>query len=387
MGTAEEAAVEAEKGRPLEPARRRTDVLVIGAGLAGLAAALAAAAAGLRVTVLSRTPPEGSNSARAQGGIAAALGEDDDADLHASDTLHVGAGLSRVEAVAVLTREAPAVVRALADLGVPFARRNGTFRLGLEAGHSRRRIVHTEGGLTGRSVMAVMAAAADRHERVDSHHGWEVEELVVRGGRCRGAVARCGPRRVRWDADAVVLATGGFAALFPRSSNAPETVGSGTVAAYRAGAAVADLEFVQFHPTVLALRGAPALLLSEALRGEGAHVVDASGRRFLFDYDSRGELAPRDVLARAILEEVDRRGEPCAYLSLRHLEAEAVRRRFGALAAALAEAGLDLARDPLPILPAAHFTMGGVLTDLDGRTNLPGLLACGEAACTGVHGA
>jgi len=344
--------------RGADASSRRYDLIVVGSGIAGLTAALCAAAEG-RVGLVSKGSPLASASWLAQGGVAAALGEDDDPELHIEDTLRAGRGLCRPSAVRVLVEEAPARIVDLVDLGVEF-----DDDLGLEGGHSRRRIVHAGGGATGERIARTLAERALAHPGIDVLEGRQVLALWRDDGRCTGVVTDGGPLA----APATILATGGMAALWARTSNPPGAVGEGALLAHRANAAVADLELVQFHPTVLADHG---LLLSEALRGEGAVLLDREGHRFT------DELAPRDVVARAI----DARGT--ALLDLRRID----RDRFRTLMAKIEGAGYDPAAEPIPVAPAAHYTMGGIVTDLDGRTELAGLYAAGECACTGVHGA
>jgi L-aspartate oxidase len=336
------------------------DLVVVGGGVAGLYAALCAAT-DADVLLLSSGPVFASNSYFAQGGVAAAVGDDDAPCLHAEDTVRAGRGLCRASAVRTLTEQAPARIADLVELGVEFDE-----GLGREGGHSRRRVVHAGGAETGKAVARTLAARARAHPRIAIAEGEPALSLWVDDGtgRCAGVVT--GRRAVA--ARATVLATGGYAALWERTTNPPGALGQGLALAYRGGAALADLELVQFHPTALLDDG---YLLSEALRGEGATLVDDDGDRFT------DELAPRDVVTRAIAE----RG--AARLDLRGIE----RARFPGLMATLARAGYDPAAEPIPVSPAAHYTVGGIVTDLDGRTTVADLYAAGECACTGVHGA
>jgi L-aspartate oxidase len=334
------------------------DLLVVGGGVAGLFAALCAASEG-RVLVVSKGPLTASTSLLAQGGIAAAMADDDSPVLHAADTVAAGRGLSRKSAVTVLTQEAPARIRDLVDLGVEFDE-----GLGLEGAHSRRRVVHAGGAATGERVARALAERVLAHPRIDVVEGEPMLALATNDDRCVGVITDRGLISAR----ATLLATGGAAALWQRTTNPPGAVGEGIAAAYRAGAALADLEFTQFHPTTLV---DSSVLLSEALRGEGALLLDEHGERFT------DELAPRDVVARAIAV----RGS--ALLDLRPID----RGRFSALMGTLAERGYDPSLTPIPVAPAAHYTVGGIVTDLDGRCEIPGLYAAGECAATGVHGA
>ncbi len=343
------------------------DLIVVGSGAAGLSVALRAAELGARVVVLTGGPALAGSSPRAQGGVAAAIGSDDTAALHAGDTHAVGAGLNDAAAVDVLT----AGGRDLLRYGLPFER-----DLGLEAGHIRRRILHAGGGATGHVLIRTLLERVTAQRRIAVREQALVTRLVRVGNRVAGVRSTAGGYWAR----AVVLATGGYAALWGRSTNPPETRGQGLSLAWKCGASLADLEFVQFHPTALNLPDRPAFLLSEALRGEGALIVDGAGDEVV------DPLLPRDVVARAIHRHVRERGP--VFLSLRHLDADRVRDRFRRLAQVLrADFGLDLAGDALPVAPAAHYCMGGIRTDVWCRTDVAGLYAAGEVACTGAQGA
>jgi len=362
---------------------RTTRTLVLGSGLAGLYAALRAVEGG-DVTIVTRGSLRESASFWAQGGVAAAVGRDDTAVLHEADTMRVGRGLCRLAAVELLTEEAPRHVRRLRELGVDFDRHGEELELALEAGHSRRRIAHAGGGGTGRVVMEAVVRQVLDDPRITILDGAPAWGLVADDERCYGAHL---PEGVVL-AHQTILATGGAASLFARSTNPPGSRGQGVAMAWRAGVRVADMEFQQFHPTALALPGeGDCYLISEAVRGEGAHLLDSDGVRFMADSHPDAELAPRDELTRAIVARMHATGRPNVFLSLAHLDPNEVHRRFSSISSRLAELGFDLARDRIPVAPAAHYTMGGVLTSLHARTSLPGLLAVGEVACTGVHGA
>ncbi|MFY9265537.1 MAG: FAD-dependent oxidoreductase [Solirubrobacterales bacterium] len=367
------------------PDRRETssEVVVVGAGAAGLYTALTAAREGARTLLISQAPLASTASYWAQGGIAAALGADDSAELHQADTLAAGRRSGRPSAARVLVRESPAVVSDLLALGVEFDRdASGELALGLEGGHNRRRVVHAGGSATGRRITRELSARAAEHPLVAVIEHAAAEALVVDRGRCVGVQALVGDDGPRvLPARAVVLATGGSAALWARSTNPPGAVGNGLAMAHSAGAALADLEFLQFHPTALLSPSRnQGFLITEAIRGEGATLIDEHGERFV------DELAPRDEVAVA----VERRrtgagGLPpsSVYLDMRRID----RLLFPNVFAQIEEAGLNPLAEPIPIAPAAHYAMGGIVTDLNARSNLPGLLAVGECACSGLHGA
>jgi L-aspartate oxidase len=349
-------------------------VAVVGAGAAGLYAALVAANEGARVALISRSPLAQSASYWAQGGIAAALAADDSVERHLADTLTAGRGASRESAARVLCEESPDRVRELESMGVSFdADRNGALALGLEGGHSARRVVHAGGAATGRRITRELSALAATHGRIDVLELTAATALWVDEGRCVGSrAAPAAAPATAVAAGATILATGGAAALWRRTTNPPGIVGTGMSLAVAAGAELADLELVQFHPTALARAGRrDGFLITEAIRGEGATLLDSNGERFV------DELAPRDQVALA----VQTKGE--VGLDMRMVDMQ----RFPNVAAALRDAGIEPTRDLVPVAPAAHYTMGGVATDLDGRATLPGLYAVGECACTGLHGA
>ena len=364
----------------------RGDFLVIGSGIAGLRAAISLAETG-DVVMLTKADPRESNTGYAQGGIAAAVGSDDSPDLHLSDTIAAGDGLCVDNAVRVLVDDGPKYVRELIEWGVGFDRDStGHPALGREAAHSVRRVLHAR-DTPGREIGRVLWQKVQSHPRVRVFDDALAMSLLAHGGECRGVlfVDRDGkPDRV--EASRTLIATGGAGQVFRETTNPAIATGDGIAMAFEAGARVVDLEFIQFHPTALSVAGAPRFLLSEALRGEGAWLVNAAGERFVHRYESAGDLASRDLVARAIVREMERTNAP-VFLSMDHLDHEYVRQRFPSITEACRRAGLDLATDRIPVSPAAHYVMGGIETDLDGRTSIAGLFAAGEAACTGVHGA
>ncbi|HTI43571.1 MAG TPA: L-aspartate oxidase [Vicinamibacterales bacterium] len=361
------------------------DFLVIGSGIAGLRAALALADAG-DVIILTKADPEESNTGYAQGGIAAAIGRDDSPALHAQDTLKAGDGLCDPDAVDVLVHEGPKYVLQLLEWGAQFDRApDGSPSLGREAAHSVRRVLHARDA-TGREIGRLLWSRVSCNRRIRVLQDASATDLLIDGGRCSGArcVGDSGSGIV--NASRTLLASGGAGQVFRETTNPSIATGDGIAMAGRAGARVSDLEFIQFHPTVMSMAGSPRFLLSEALRGEGARLVNEAGERFMQRYDAAEELAPRDIVSRAIVREMERT-HAAVYLSLAHMHAAFVHERFPTITKACADAGLDLANDRIPVSPAAHYIMGGVETDLDGRTSVQGLFAAGEAACTGVHGA
>ena len=365
--------------------RERTDFLIIGSGIAGLRAAADLMQVG-SVTILTKADPTESNTGYAQGGIAAALGADDTPEEHFADTMAAGDGLCDEDAVRVLVEEGVSYVRELIEWGVAFDRDvTGQPALGREAAHRVRRVLHARDA-TGRAIGDVLWARVSGAPRVRVQNHTRVTDLIMQDGTCVGARFHHGTREDACEACAVLLATGGAGQVFSETTNPAIATGDGIPLAWRAGARVADLEFVQFHPTALAVPGAPRFLLSEALRGEGAWLVNGDGERFMTNYERAGELASRDLVSRAIVKESTRTGQP-VFLSLQHLDADWVHQRFPTIAAGCRTAGLDLARDLIPVGPAAHYIMGGVETDTWGRSSRPGLFAAGEVACAGVHGA
>ncbi|MBO3674136.1 L-aspartate oxidase [Streptomyces sp. NEAU-YJ-81] len=372
------------------------DVVVVGSGVAGLTAALRCAAAGARVTVVTKARLDDGSTRWAQGGIAAALGEGDTPEQHLDDTLVAGAGLCDERAVRTLVTEGPDAVRRLIATGARFdADDTGEILLAREGGHHRRRIAHAGGDATGAEISRALVEAV-REAGIDTVENALVLDLLKDGsGRAAGVTLhvmgegqRDGVGAVR--ADAVVLATGGMGQIFSATTNPAVSTGDGVALALRAGAEVSDLEFVQFHPTVLWL-GPEAEgqqpLVSEAVRGEGAHLVDADGVRFMQGQHELAELAPRDIVAKGIMRRMQERGAEHMYLDARHFGARMWERRFPTILAACRAHGIDPVTEPIPVAPAAHYASGGVRTDLHGRTTVPGLYACGEVACTGVHGA
>jgi L-aspartate oxidase len=411
---------------PEHVAEQHYDVVILGGGIAGLSLALSFPPA-LRVALLTKGVLGESNTRYAQGGLAAAVSSDDSPELHLHDTLVAGAGLCDEAAVRILVEQAPTAVRWLIELGAEFDRKpasaqqhpaseattgaatasgqyygtpdtsasatSGLFQayiMGHEAAHSRRRVLHAHGDATGAEIERALVAAVRGHASITIFEQTFAADLLTNNGQCVGVLAldQSG-QSFALRARATVLANGGAGRLWLRTSNPPVATADGLALAWRAGAALADLEFTQFHPTVLVTpdESGSAFLISEAVRGEGAYLRNTAGERFMPRYHPDAELAPRDVVARAILSEMLREGAPSAYLDLRHLPAEAMYARFPTIATICKQHGFDLAHDLIPVAPAAHYFMGGVAVDTWGRTTVPNLYAIGEVACTGVHGA
>ncbi|MEU4265033.1 L-aspartate oxidase [Streptomyces sp. NPDC025273] len=372
------------------------DVVVVGSGVAGLTTALRCAAAGLATVVVTKARLDDGSTRWAQGGIAAALGEGDTPEQHLDDTLVAGAGLCDETAVRTLVTEGPDAVRRLIDTGAHFDTTDaGDIALTREGGHHRRRIAHAGGDATGAEISRALVGAVRSAALHTVENALVLDLLTDAEGRTAGVTLHVmgegqhdGVGAVH--APAVVLATGGMGQVFSATTNPPVSTGDGVALALRAGAEVSDLEFVQFHPTVLFLGSdseGQQPLVSEAVRGEGAHLVDASGTRFMVGQHELAELAPRDIVAKAITRQTHLQGTEHMYLDARHFGAEMWEQRFPTILAACRSHGIDPVTEPIPVAPAAHYASGGVRTDLRGRTTVPGLYACGEVACTGVHGA
>ena len=371
-----------------------TDILIIGSGAAGLRAALAASEHA-NVTLITKTTLTESNTHYAQGGIAVVMNLDDTIALHIKDTCAAGAGLCNVKAVEMMVSEGIPRVAELLDWGANFDWEGALPRFTQEAAHSRRRIVH-KGDATGRETTDVLIQRVLNTENIHVLQNTFAIDLLtdaeITKGReetvtCYGVTAMVGEEAVCIRARATILATGGLGRVYPCTSNPKVATGDGFAAAWRAGCEMVDMEFVQFHPTTLYLDGAPNFLISETVRGEGGQLISIRGERFMEKYHEKGELAPRDVVSRAIQIEMELTGFPCVYLDITHKPAEFIHERFPTISETTKSYGLDINIDLIPVRPGAHFMMGGIRTNTDTETSLKGLYACGEVACTGVHGA
>jgi L-aspartate oxidase len=364
-----------------------TDVVVIGAGIAGLFTAIKAAEKGPVLMVTKKSLLE-SNTRYAQGGIAAVISDEDSPAYHLQDTLIAGAGLCSRKAVDVLVHEGPDGVKDLIRMGTQFDLEDGVLALTKEGAHSQRRILHAHGDATGAEIVRALSEKALQHPNITVWDDHFVIDLVTHGGECRGAIVQKEDgQRVYVQAKATILCTGGAGQLYRYTTNPEIATGDGIAIAYRAGADVRDLEFIQFHPTALCYAGAPRFLISEAVRGEGAVLRNIKGERFMESYHPQLELAPRDIVARAIVSEMEKTKSTYVYIDITHESPEMVKHRFPTIYEYCLTYGLDLSTDWIPVAPAAHYMMGGVKTDLNGETTVNRLFACGEVSSTGVHGA
>ena len=366
-----------------------TDFIVIGSGVAGLRASIELAQSGARVTVLTKDKASESNTEYAQGGVAVVLSDDDNAELHEEDTLIAGAGLCDTAAVETLVQGGTGYIKQLIEWGIEFDKEGGKLAFTQEAAHSRRRILHAHGDSTGKEIVRALIARARQEKQIVLMPFANTESLIVSDGRCVGVrfldpILRA-PREIY--GKAVILCTGGAGQLYLHTTNPSVATGDGMAMAYFAGAEMADMEFIQFHPTALSLENAPRFLLSEAMRGEGGILRNKYGKRFMGDYDERLELAPRDIVSRSIVAEMRRTGTRNVFLDMTALSEDFLRERFPKIYETCKFYDLNIAKDQLPVSPASHYCMGGIRTDLHGRSTIAGLYAAGEVTCTGVHGA
>jgi L-aspartate oxidase len=367
--------------------RLSTDVIIIGGGIAGLFTAIKASET-QKVIMITKKSLMDSNTRYAQGGIAAVISDDDSPAYHRQDTLIAGAGLCSVSAVDVLVHEGPEGVRDLIRMGTQFDLENGEFALTKEGAHSQRRILHAHGDATGFEIVRALSEKAKENENIDVWDDHFVIDLITEDGECSGAIVqKPDGHKVYVEGKATVLCTGGAGQLYRYTTNPDVATGDGIAIAYRAGAYIKDVEFIQFHPTALCYPGAPRFLISEAVRGEGAVLRNIKGERFMSGYHPQLELAPRDVVARAIVSEMENTKSTFVYIDITHESAEMVKHRFPTIYEFCLNYGLDLTTDWIPVAPAAHYMMGGVKTDINGETSVKRLFACGEVSSTGVHGA
>lgn len=365
----------------------KTDCIVIGSGIAGLFTAIKASE-DRRVIMITKKSVMESNTRYAQGGIAAVIAEDDSPAYHRQDTLMAGAGLCSSTAVDALVNEGPDRVHELIRLGTLFDKEDGVLALTQEGAHSHRRILHANGDATGYEIVRALAEQVAEHKNIEVWDDHYVIDLITEGGECVGALLqRPGGGRLFLQGDATILCSGGAGQLFRYTTNPEVATGDGVAIAYRAGAHIRDMEFIQFHPTALSYPGAPRFLISEAVRGEGAVLRNINGERFMERYHELLELAPRDIVARAIVSEMELTKSTFVYLDITHESPEMVKHRFPTIHETCMGYGLDITSDWIPVAPAAHYMMGGIKTDLNGESTIPRLFACGEVSSTGVHGA
>jgi L-aspartate oxidase len=373
--------------RPRELPHFFTDVLIIGGGLAGLRAANAIDQR-LSALVVTKDAIQQSNSSYAQGGIAGVMDPDDRFEEHVNDTLVAGGTLCDPDVVDMVIREAPQRIQELIEWGTHFDEHAGQITLGREGGHSHNRIVHALGDMTGREVMRAVIERTLKQPNVRVWENTFTIDLLTCDDACRGAIVanQHGEKMLVW-ARQTILATGGCGQIYRESTNPPVATGDGHAIGYRAGAQLRDMEFIQFHPTVLYIAGGSRSLITEAVRGEGGWLVDKDGFRFMPGYDQRAELAPRDIVSQAIVTQMEKTRHPCVYLDVTHLDREFVKKRFPGIAAACRQFGIDITRDKIPVRPGAHYMIGGLTIDHSGQTTIPGLWAAGEVSSSGLHGA
>jgi len=362
------------------------DFLIIGSGVAGLRAAIELAPHG-SVLIVTKDRPAESSTQYAQGGIAVALSDEDEIGIHYEDTLRAGDGICRKEAVKILVEDGPERIRELISFGAEFDKEGTRLAFTMEGAHSRKRVLHAHGDSTGKELERVLLTKTNSFPSVRTYPFATTVDLILRDGECHGAYVLRGREIIPLFARATILATGGAGRVFLRTTNPPVTTGDGMAIAFRAGALLEDMEFVQFHPTSLYSPLAPQFLLSEAMRGEGAVLRNINKERFMEHYHPRAELAPRDVVSRAILSEMVKTNSDHVYLDLIHLGKEFIKKRFPRIYTTCLRYGVNITKELVPVSPAAHYIMGGVKTDMEGMTNIKGLYTAGEVACTGVHGA
>jgi L-aspartate oxidase len=370
----------------MTPSVKTVDFLVIGGGVAGLRAAIELAAKG-SVLVLTKDKQTESSTEYAQGGVAVALSDEDEVGIHYEDTIKAGDGLCIEHAVRIMVEEGPGLILELISWGAEFDKEGSKLSFTREAAHSRKRILHSRGDATGKEIERVLIHKARTFPSISRYDFAFTLDLIVHDNRCIGATVLRGDSIINIFAKAVILATGGAGQVYSRTTNPMIATGDGIAIAYRAGALIIDMEFIQFHPTTLYSPAAPPFLLSEAMRGEGAVLKNISGERFMPQYHDMSELAPRDAVTRAIVSEMVKTDSKYVYLDLTHLDRDFIKKRFPLIYATCLQYNIDITEEPVPVSPAAHYIMGGVYTNVDGETNIKGLFAAGEVACTGVHGA
>ncbi|MBN1924637.1 MAG: L-aspartate oxidase [Prolixibacteraceae bacterium] len=364
------------------------DFIIIGSGLAGLTAAYYASEHG-NVAIITKAGLDVSNSYYAQGGIAAAIAPDDSPEYHFNDTITAGRGLCDHDSVSILVTEGPKRVKELIDMGMQFDKENGNYVLGLEGGHSKRRILHSSGSSTGRDMTRFMVEKVKSRPNITAYEHTKVVEVHVENGQCYGLKAICfdNMSTLHFSSNVILLSTGGLSRLYQRSTNPYTATGDGIALAWNIGARLVDMEFIQFHPSALMIPGQDAFLLSEAIRGEGAYLLDKNHERFMTKIHPQAELAPRDIVAVSIYNQMKKDNAPNVFLSLKHLDKKHLIDRFSNIYEEVKKRGIDITSDLIPVAPAAHYMMGGIQTGLHGETNIKGLWACGEVASTGVMGA